>query len=107
VSTVERFLAGHGKQSRCKWRWVRSGEGCRESALRFGELCQYDLFRGNSAEFANEADLGHYPNDPFGRIDLPEFHSIPVVILKLVVIVMIPFAEGKDCEERRVASTAF
>jgi hypothetical protein len=29
------------------------GEGCRESALRFGELCQYDLFRGNSAEFAN------------------------------------------------------
>ena len=31
-----------------------------------------------------------------------EDYSIPVVMLKLVVIVMISFAEGKDCEEPRV-----
>src|SRR5258707_14489400 len=83
------------------------GECCVESTLRFGELCQHDLFRGNSAKLADEAYLGHGPDDPFRRIDLPGFHSIPVVMLKLVVIVMISFAEGKDCEEPRVASTAF
>jgi hypothetical protein len=83
------------------------GEGCLESALRFGEFCQYDLFGGNSAKLADQANLGQNPDHPFRRIDLPGFYSIPVVMLKLVVIVMITFAEGKDCEEPRVASTAF
>ncbi len=83
------------------------GERCLESTLRFGEFCEYDLFRRNSAKHADEANLGQNPDDPFRRIDLPGFHSIPVVMLKLVMIVMIPFAEGKDCEEPRVASTAF
>jgi hypothetical protein len=83
------------------------GESCLESTLRFGEFCQYDLFRGNSAKLTDEADLRQNPDDPFRRIDLPGFYSIPVVVLKLVVIVMIPFTEGKDCEEPRVASTAF
>src|SRR5882762_9409456 len=83
------------------------GEGCLESALRFGELCQHDLFGGNSAELADQANLGQNPDNPFRRIDLPGFHSVPIVMLKFVVIVMIPFAEGKDCEEPRIASAAF
>ncbi len=83
------------------------GESCLESTLCFGEFCQDDLFRGNSAKLADEADLGQRPDNPFGRIDLPGLNSVPVVMLKLVVIVMIPFAEGKDGEEPRVASTAF
>jgi len=73
---------------------ARVGEGCLESTLRFGEFCQYDLFRGNSAKLADETNLGHDPDDPFRRIDLPGFHSIPVVMLKLVVIVMIPLTEA-------------
>ena len=88
-------------------REARVGERCLEPALRFGEFCQDDLFDGNSAKLADEADLGQNPDDPFRRIDLPGFHSIPIVMLKLVVIVMIPFADGKDCEEPRVASTTF
>jgi hypothetical protein len=83
------------------------GEGCLESTLRFGEFCQHDLFRGNSAKLVDQASLGQNPDYPFRRIDLPGFYSIPVVVLKLVVIVMIPFAEGKNGEEPRVASTAF
>ena len=83
------------------------GESCLESTLCFGELCQYDLFRGNSAKLADQAKLRQGPDDPFGRIDLPGLDSVPVVMLKLVVIVMIPFAEGNDCEEPRVASTTF
>ena len=83
------------------------GEGCLEPTLRFGEFCQYDLFGGNSAKLADQANPGQNPDDPFGRIDLPGLDSIPVVMLKLVVIVMIPFAEGKDCQKPRVAGTAF
>jgi hypothetical protein len=83
------------------------GEGCLESTLRFGEFCQHDLFRRNSAKLVDQANLGQNPDYPFRRIDLPGFYSIPVVVLKLVVIVMIPFAEGKNGEEPRVASTAF
>jgi hypothetical protein len=60
------------------------GEGCLESTLRFGEFCQYDLFRGNSAKLADEANLRQNPDDPFRRIDLPGFHSVPIVMLKLV-----------------------
>ena len=89
----------------CGEAWV--GQGCLESALRFGEFCKDDLFSGNSAKLADEAYLGHDPDDPFRRIDLPGLDSVPVVMLKLVVIVMIPFTEGKDCEEPGVASTAF
>ena len=32
------------------------GERCLESTLRFGELCQHDLFGGNSAKLADEAN---------------------------------------------------
>ena len=74
--------------------WVR--QHCLESTLRFGEFCEYDLFCGDSAQVTDEADLGKDPDDPFRRIDLPGFNSIPVVVLKLVMIVMIPFAESKD-----------
>ena len=83
------------------------GERRLESTLRFGELCQHDLFGGNSAELADQANLGQSPDNPFRRIDLPGFHSVPIVMLKFVVIVMIPFAEGKDCEEPRITSAAF
>ena len=75
------------------------GESCLESTLCFGQLCQYDLFRGDSAKLADEADLGKGPDDPFRRIDLPGFHSVPVVMLKLVMIVMIPFAESNDRQD--------
>jgi hypothetical protein len=44
------------------------GKRCLESALRFGEFCQYDLFRGNSAKLADEANLGQNPDSVEGNL---------------------------------------
>ena len=86
---------------------IGASERCLEPALSFGKFCQDDLLRGHSPKPGDETYLGQNPDDPFRWIDLPGFHSIPVIMLKLVMIVMITLAEGKDCEEPRVASTAF
>src|ERR1700693_1023222 len=86
---------------------TRMGESCLKPALRLGELCKHNFLCRDAAKFADETEPGQDPDDPFRRVDLPGFHSIPVIMLKLVVVVVIPFAEGNDCEEPRVASAAF
>jgi hypothetical protein len=42
------------------------------------------------AELADSTNLPHGPDDPFRWSDLAGFHSMPLVMLKGVVIIMNP-----------------
>jgi len=107
LSAFSQILVSSREVSRGGISEIGAGERCLEPALSFGKFCHDDLLGGHSPKPGDETYLGQNPDDPFRWIDLPGFHSIPVIMLKLVMIVMISFAEGKDCEEPRVASTAF
>ena len=83
------------------------GECCLEPALRFGELCKEDSLLGNAAQFADQAETGEGPDQPLGRVDLPGLHAVAVIVLKLVMIVVVPLAEGHDRHQPRVTGAAF
>ena len=55
----------------------------------------------------HKTHLRKSPDDPFGRIEVPWFHAVAVIVLKLMVIVMITFAEGNERHNEGVARTAF
>ena len=63
-------------------------------------------FRPHAAQTARQSDLGETPNQPFGWVPLPRLHSITIIVLKLVVIIMVAFAQGKQRHEKRVARAA-
>ena len=84
----------------------RAGEHRLELALRFGEFCKDNFFRRNTAELADEAEFGKSPDHPLGGIDLPWFHAVAVVVLELVMIIMVAFAQGNDCHKPRVTGAA-
>src|SRR5207248_7029695 len=66
-----------------------------------------DLIGGNAAQVLREPQFRERPDDPLGRIELPWFYSIAIVVLKLMVIVMIAFAESEEGQEERIARAAF
>ena len=72
------------------------GEIGLETQLRFGELGKENLFRGNPAKFLGEVELRQSPDDPLRRVELPRFHAIAVIVLKLVMKVMVALAQGND-----------
>ena len=84
-----------------------SGECRLEQALCFGEFCKEDFLPGNTAQFADQAELGEGPDEPLRGIELPRLHAVAVIVLKLVMIVMVALAEGDDRHEPRVAGAAF
>src|ERR1700730_756030 len=84
-----------------------SGQCCLEQALRFSELCKEDLLSGNTSEFGDKADLREDPDKPLCGVELPRLDAISIVVLKLVMIVMVDFAEGDDRHQPRVAGAAF
>src|SRR4029077_9639222 len=84
----------------------RAGEHRLELALRFGEFCKDNFFRRNTAELADEAEFGKSPDHPLGGIDLPWLHAVAVVVLELVMIIMVAFAQGNDCHKPRVTGAA-
>ena len=65
-----------------------------------------DLLCGNAAQIPSQPEFRKGPNDPLGRIDLPWFYSVAVVMLKLMVIVVIAFAESEEGQEKRIARAA-
>ena len=69
----------------------------------FGGL---DLIGGDAAQVLREPQFRERPDDPLGRIELPWLYSIAVVVLKLMVIVVIAFAESEEGQEKRIARAA-
>ena len=62
---------------------------------------------GNTTQIPNESEPGQGPDDPFGRIELPGLHPIAVIMLKLVVIIVVALAEGKQGQQKGIARAAF
>src|SRR5882757_11313328 len=69
-------------------------------------LARGNQFRPRAAQTVRQPDLGETPNQPFRWVPLPWLHSITIIVLKLVVIVMVTFAEGKQRHEKRVSRAA-
>ena len=70
-------------------------------------LRQEDFVLGDSPQIARKTKLRKTPDDPFGRIEVPWFHAIPVIVLKLMVIVVITLAEGNERHDKGIPRTAF
>src|ERR1044072_1740662 len=82
--------------------------GAGEIDLRFPLLLrQENLVLGDAPEVAGETDFRQRPDDPFGGIEVPRFHTVAVVVLKLVVIVVITLAEREDRQEKGISRAAF
>ena len=81
----------------------------RTSATRVSGLClrRLNLICRDAAQISSEPNFRERPDKPLGGIKLPWLHPIPVVMLKLVVIVMVPFAHGEKGKEERVTRGAF
>src|SRR6267154_6159561 len=73
------------------------------SHVRFARGNQFGL---RAAQTARQSDLGETPNQPFRWVPLPWLHSVTIIVLKLVVIIMVAFAEGKQSHEKRVSRAA-
>src|SRR5438128_1232735 len=56
-------------------------------------------FGGNTPEAGSDTQFGENPDQPLGRIPLPRFHTIAVIVLKFVVIVVVALPEGEDREK--------
>src|SRR4051794_36770236 len=67
-----------------------------EHAVLFRDFSEHDLFRGDAAQIGGEAQLAEQPNGPLGRVELPRFHAVAVVVLKFMMIIVIAFAEGEE-----------
>src|SRR5215472_18396294 len=63
-------------------------------------------FRPRAPQTARQSDLRETPNQPFRRVPLPWLHSVTIIVLKLVMIIMVAFAECKQRHEKRVTRTA-
>ena len=94
---------GKGASS-CNWAAFtqRAGDSLSNFSLR-----RSNLIRGSAAQTSDKSQLRKHPDDPLGGIDLPWLDSIAIVILKLVVIVVITFAESEEGEQERVTRAAF
>lgn len=90
--------------SSCKWATFSQSPG--DSPFIFS-LRRPDLIRGSAAQPSDKSYLRQHPDDPLGGIHLPWLDPIAIVILKLVVIVVITFAESEKGEEKRVTRAAF
>ena len=91
---------------------VADGTGMRhplglELTLVLAHLGFDDALFGHGAQVADEADFFQNPDRPFGGIELPGFHAVAVVVLKLVVKIVIALAEGEDGHEKAVAGRDF
>src|SRR5678816_1284174 len=69
-------------------------------------LARGNQFRPRAAQTARQPDLGETPNQPFRWVPLPWLYSVTIIVLKLVVIMMVAVAEGKQRHEKRVACAA-
>src|SRR5205814_6208131 len=69
-------------------------------------LARGNQFRPRAAQTARQPDLGETPNQPFRWVPLPWLHSVTIIVLKLVMIIMVTFAEGKQSHEKRVPRAA-
>ena len=47
------------------------------------------------------------PNRPLCGIKLPGLHTVPVIVLKLVMKIMVTFAEGEESHDEAVTRRAF
>src|SRR6266446_2428351 len=63
--------------------------------------------RRNAAETAGQSELRQSPDQPFGRVPLPRFHAVAVIVLKFVVIIVIALAESEYRHQKRIARAAF
>ena len=74
-------------------------------ATRFPHLGEEDATVRHAAEAIDETELGERPDCPLARIPLPWLHAVAVVVLELVVIVVIAFAEGEEGHDGAVPRT--
>ena len=56
------------------------------------------------ARLPSEAQLAQQPDGPFGWVELPGFHAVPVVVLKFMMIIMIAFTESEERHNPTVPS---
>ncbi len=74
-------------------------------AAGFAHLGEENATVWHAAEAIDEAELGERPDGPLARIPLPWLHAIAVVVLELVVIVVIAFAESEEGHDGAVPRT--
>src|ERR1700745_1129497 len=67
--------------------------------LGFGQFGKNNFFGRNTAQLSSEAEFGQRPDQPLCRVDLPRLYAVAVVMLKFVMIIMVPFAQGHDRHE--------
>lgn len=53
-----------------------------------------------TSEIFCEMEFFEYPYEPFGGVKMIPRYTIAVIIWESVVIVMIPFSESEECEEK-------
>src|SRR6476469_10039125 len=85
---------------------VRGVSGFARYSFSHVRLARGNQFRLRAAQTARQSDLGESPNQPFRRVPLPWLHSVTIIVLKLVVIIMVAFAQGKQRHEKRIACSA-
>src|SRR5215475_5818552 len=69
-------------------------------------LARGNQFRPRAAQTARQSDPGETPNQPFRRVPIPWLHSVTIIVLKLVMIIVVAFAQGKQRHEKRVTRAA-
>src|SRR5437667_10443108 len=73
----------------------------------FGQFGKNNFFGRNTAQLSSEAEFGQRPDQPLCRVDLPRLYAVAIVMLKFVMIIMVPFAQGHDRHEPPIACAAF
>ncbi len=75
----------------------------------FGKTTGFTHFREqnftvrHTSQTFDETELGKCPDRPFGWVPLPWLHAVAVVMLELMVIVVVAFAESQQGHDRAVA----
>src|SRR5262245_38361722 len=77
-----------------------------ELLLPLSDFCQEDRFLRHEPELADQSDLAQQPDAPLGRIELPRFHTVAVIVLKGVVKVVVTLAEREPRQDGAVARRA-
>src|ERR1700730_9293381 len=65
-----------------------------------------NCFRWNAAQTAGQTELRQSPDQPFGRVPLPWFYPVAIVVLKFVMIIVVALAESEYCHQKRIACAA-
>src|SRR5262249_16943314 len=81
-------------------------QGDRHLPLLLRDLGEEHLLIRNTAEFPHQSGFVEQPNAPFGGIKLPRFDSIPVVMLKSVMEIVVTLPEGKPGHQGTVPGGA-